>query len=238
MGQRFRLKKDYNISSFSPKVQVILQALKTYGGILADNGTSWHLTGIGDLRWNDDEMHALTRVTGDNFEAVDESSLMLDPNSGQVRGTTPTVPTGWATVVSKNSGKCLDIKGGPAATWQTANAQQYTCLGSAQTNQQFQFTPVSGGGYKITARHSGLALQFTGGTSAINTSVVEQWPFETQSYQVWSVSPTSDGYFTISVKGTNSCMDVKGVSAANFAPVQQWTCTGGANQKWNLVPVQ
>lgn len=83
MGQRFRLKASYDISGFPAPVQVILQALKTYGLILADNGTSWHLAGIGDLRWNDDVMHTMTRVTGDNFEAVDESGLIVDPNSAQ-----------------------------------------------------------------------------------------------------------------------------------------------------------
>ncbi|MDQ2840801.1 MAG: hypothetical protein M3Y72_07135 [Acidobacteriota bacterium] len=83
MGQRFRLKKDYDISSYPAPVQVILQAAKTYGLIVADNGTSWHLSGTGDTRWNDDVMHAMTNVTGDNFEAVDESSLMVDPNSAE-----------------------------------------------------------------------------------------------------------------------------------------------------------
>ena len=237
MGQRFRLKASYDISSFSPHVQTVLQALKTYGLILADNGTSWFISGTGDMRWNDDEMHYLVDVAGTNFEAVDESSLMMDPNSAQVKATTP-VPTGWVNVISKNSGKCLDMAGGPAATWQTDPAQQWTCLGAAQTNQQFQFTPVTGG-YEIQVKNSGLALQLTGGLSATNGSVIEQWPFGSQSYQIWKVTPTSDGYFSISPNSsTNSCMDVRGVSKNNGAPVQQWTCWGGDNQKWSLVAVQ
>ncbi|MBV9084488.1 MAG: hypothetical protein JOZ62_17580, partial [Acidobacteriaceae bacterium] len=86
MGQRFRLKASFDISSFPQRVQVILQALKTYGMILADNGASWFISGVPDPRWNDDEMHQLTRVHGSDFEAVDESSLMIDPNSGQAGG--------------------------------------------------------------------------------------------------------------------------------------------------------
>ena len=82
MGQRFRLKASFNLSGFSPANQVILRALKTYGMFLADNGSAWYLSGVPDPRWDDDDLHALqTGVHGRDFEAVDESSLMIDPNS-------------------------------------------------------------------------------------------------------------------------------------------------------------
>jgi hypothetical protein len=86
LGQRFRLKASVDLSGFGPNVQVILRALKKYGMFLADNGSSWFLSGAPDPRWDDDELHQLGRLTGNDFEAVDESSLMVDPNSG---GTTP-----------------------------------------------------------------------------------------------------------------------------------------------------
>ena len=89
MGQRFRLKADFDASSFAPSVQVILQALKTYGMILADNGSSWYLSGVPDERWNNDELHELGQVPGSVFEAVDVSSLMIDPDSGQTSGIVP-----------------------------------------------------------------------------------------------------------------------------------------------------
>jgi hypothetical protein len=86
MGQRFRLKADFDISSFSPEVQVILRALKRYGMILADNGSSWFISGAPDPGWNDDVLvNELRRVTGADFEAVDESSLMISQDSGQAR---------------------------------------------------------------------------------------------------------------------------------------------------------
>jgi hypothetical protein len=84
MGQRFRLKAGFDISGFSPEVQVILQAMKTYGLILADNGSNWYISGVPDERWDNDVLHTLNLVQGSNFEAVDVSSLMLDPDSGQV----------------------------------------------------------------------------------------------------------------------------------------------------------
>jgi hypothetical protein len=83
MGQRFRLKGNYDISTFSPEVQVILTALKKYGMILADNGSSWYLSGAPDERWDNDHLRELHRVLGSNFEAVNVSSLMMDPDSGQ-----------------------------------------------------------------------------------------------------------------------------------------------------------
>jgi hypothetical protein len=85
MGQRFRLRADFDISGFSPEVQVILRALKKYGMILADNGSAWYISGVPDERWDNDHLHELHQVHGSDFEAVDESSLMVDPDSGQVR---------------------------------------------------------------------------------------------------------------------------------------------------------
>jgi hypothetical protein len=93
MGQRFRLKADYDISGFSPDVQVILRAMKKYGIILADNGSAWYISGTPDERWNNSVLHELRRVTGSAFEAVDVSSLMVDPDSGQVRSDGTATPT-------------------------------------------------------------------------------------------------------------------------------------------------
>ncbi len=84
MGQRFRLKASFDISPFSATNRVILTALKRYGMMIADNGSSWFLSGAPDPRWDDEDLHQLQiRVHGSDFEAVDVSSLMMDPNSGQ-----------------------------------------------------------------------------------------------------------------------------------------------------------
>ena len=83
MGQRFRLRADFDISGYHPHVQVILRALKRYGMILADNGSRWFLSGVPDERWNNDILSQLRSVTGKEFEAVDVSSLELNSDSGQ-----------------------------------------------------------------------------------------------------------------------------------------------------------
>lgn len=85
MGARFRLKADYDISSFPQEMQVILQAMKTYGIILADNGSNWYVSGVPDERWDNDMLHLLDVLIGDDFEAVDTSVLMVDINSGETK---------------------------------------------------------------------------------------------------------------------------------------------------------
>jgi hypothetical protein len=85
MGLRVRLRASFDTSGFSPHARVILEALKTYGLMLADNGSPWYISGVPDERWDNDVLHELDVVTGADFEAVDTSGLMLNPNSGQVR---------------------------------------------------------------------------------------------------------------------------------------------------------
>jgi hypothetical protein len=80
-GQRFRLKASFNISSFSNINKAILTALKEYGMFYCDGGSNWYVTGSPDPRWNDDDLNALKSLTGNDFEAVDESSLMVNPDS-------------------------------------------------------------------------------------------------------------------------------------------------------------
>jgi hypothetical protein len=85
MGQRFRLRASFELEGFAPEARVILQALKTYGMMLADNGGAWFLSGTGDPRWSNATLEQLKRVRGTDFEAVDVSSLMVDRNSGRTR---------------------------------------------------------------------------------------------------------------------------------------------------------
>ncbi|GIK16369.1 MAG: hypothetical protein BroJett003_13330 [Planctomycetota bacterium] len=78
MGLRVRLRADYDVSTFSPNVRVILTALKKYGMIVADNGSNWYVSGAPDPRWDDDELHELGRVKGRDFEVVDTGPIISD----------------------------------------------------------------------------------------------------------------------------------------------------------------
>ena len=83
MGQRFRLKSTFDTENpaYHAQTKVILRALKKYGAILADNGSNWFFSGTTDTQWNDRVFSELGGINGDNFEAVDESSLRIAADS-------------------------------------------------------------------------------------------------------------------------------------------------------------
>ena len=75
MGLRVRLKAIVDISGFPRQARIVLQTLKTYGMIVADNGSNWYISGAPDPRWSNDALHTIGRITGSDFEVVDTSSL-------------------------------------------------------------------------------------------------------------------------------------------------------------------
>jgi hypothetical protein len=75
MGTRVRLKANVDISGYPKQARIVLQALKTYGMILADNGSNWYISGAPDPHWSNDALHALGGIKGSDFEVVDTSSL-------------------------------------------------------------------------------------------------------------------------------------------------------------------
>ena len=70
MGMRVRLKAGFDITRFPLQARIVLQAMKTYGMIVADNGSDWYVSGAPDKRWSDDQLGALKSVAGSNFEVV------------------------------------------------------------------------------------------------------------------------------------------------------------------------
>ncbi|MBM3670591.1 MAG: hypothetical protein FJW86_00120 [Actinobacteria bacterium] len=70
MGLRLRLSASYDITGFTGQARVILEALKKYGLIVADNGSNWFITGAADSRWDDDDLNQLKTVPGSAFEVV------------------------------------------------------------------------------------------------------------------------------------------------------------------------
>ncbi|HUJ58934.1 MAG TPA: hypothetical protein VLX92_10590 [Kofleriaceae bacterium] len=85
MGLRLRLKASVDISSYSAADKVILTAMKTYGLIVADNGSAMYVTGAPDSRWNDDDLHKLTALHASDFEVVAMGTEITKSNmpSGQ-----------------------------------------------------------------------------------------------------------------------------------------------------------
>jgi hypothetical protein len=75
MGLRLRLRSSFPVRSFPPQAQVVLRALKRYGMIVADNGSSWYVSGAPDPGWDNDDLHSLHRVKGSDFRVVSTGSL-------------------------------------------------------------------------------------------------------------------------------------------------------------------
>jgi hypothetical protein len=75
MGLRVRLKASVDISTYPKSVQVILSALKKYGMIVADNGSSWYISGEPNAMWNDDDLHKIGAIVGSDFEVVKSGAI-------------------------------------------------------------------------------------------------------------------------------------------------------------------
>jgi hypothetical protein len=80
MGMRMRLKANFDVSGYSPPNQVILNALKKYGMIMADNGSNMYLSGTPDVRWDNNDLHALGQVKSSDFEVIQMTPLYTQSN--------------------------------------------------------------------------------------------------------------------------------------------------------------
>lgn len=84
MGARFRLNASYKPTSLCDKMCLaVVNAMKNYGLILADNGSDWYFQGTADKRWTYAEVGELKQIPASQFVAVDESCLMVNNGSGQ-----------------------------------------------------------------------------------------------------------------------------------------------------------
>src|SRR5262245_56808465 len=128
-------------------------------------------------------------------------------------------------LVSRNSGKCLDVFG--ASTGAGASAIQWTCHGGA--NQQWRLDPAGGGAFRIIARHSGQALDVFGALLD-DVAPIIQWPVHGGDNQVWTLEPTSNGYVRVIARHSGKALDVEFASPDDGARVIQYTPHGGVNQ--------
>jgi hypothetical protein len=85
MGTRFRLNANFSLpaSSCGALCQTVLTTMRTYGLILADNGSNWFFQGTADSRWTSADVGQLKAIPASALEAVDETCLMVSPDSGQ-----------------------------------------------------------------------------------------------------------------------------------------------------------
>jgi hypothetical protein len=119
MGMRIRLKANFDVSGYSAANQVILNALKKYGMIMADNGSSMYLSGAPDDRWDNNDLHNLGQVTASDFEVIQMTPLYTQNN----------LPTGSAPQITSFIASANSVAAGTPVTlsWQVSGAS-YTIV--------------------------------------------------------------------------------------------------------------
>ena len=138
MGMRLRLKSSYHITSFPPQSQVILAALKKYGMIMADNGSSMFIGGDPDNRWNNNDLNTLKQVPASAFEVVLINPLYTPSN----------VPTGPLPAISSFTANPSTASVGQPVTlsWKVTGASYFVIspqVGAVRGNSTVVFPTVT-----------------------------------------------------------------------------------------------
>jgi len=117
MGMRLRLKSNFDVSGFSATNQVILTALKKYGMIMADNGSSMYISGAPNNNWDNNDLHGLGNVTASDFEVVQMNPVY----------TSSSVPQGSAPSISSFTASSQAVSAGTQVTlnWAAAGASYF-----------------------------------------------------------------------------------------------------------------
>ncbi len=113
MGMRLRLKASFDISGFSTNIKVILNAMKKYGLIMADNGSAMYISGAPDGRWDNNDLHSLSQVPASAFEVLQMTPVYTASNVPQ--GAAPGIASFTATT-STGSGSSVTL------SWSVSNA--------------------------------------------------------------------------------------------------------------------
>jgi len=151
--------------------------------------------------------------------------------SWQQPATAATVdPTAFYVLVSRHSGKAIDVAG--SSTADGAAIQQWTR--SDANNQQFQFADSGGGFYRLRARHSGKVVDLFGWSTADGAQVV-QWPDLNGLNQQFRLVDSDSGYVRFINRNSNKALDVWEWSTANGGRISQFADLNGWNQQWQLV---
>jgi hypothetical protein len=126
----------------------------------------------------------------------------------------------------------MDVSG--PSTADGANIIQWT--GTGGTNQQFEFTHLGGGTYRLTPVHSGKSLDVDGISTADGARII-QWTYVGGGNQQFIAVATPDGFYKLIAKHSNKIVEVTGFSTTAGAQVQQWGDNGQASGQWRLIPV-
>jgi hypothetical protein len=143
------------------------------------------------------------------------------------------LPTSWATVVNKGSGKCVDARA--AATADGTAVQQYACNGSQA--QQWQFQDSGSGRVRAGNRNDPVKVWDVTDVSAADSAPVQLWTYGGGANQQWQAVAEADGAYRFVNRHSGKCLDVPAASTADSVRLQQYTCNGSAAQSFYVNPV-
>ncbi len=141
-------------------------------------------------------------------------------------------PSGYHRLVISSDALCLDVLGNTTASG--AAIDQWTCNG--QSNQQFQFVPVSGGYGELQAQNSGDDVAVAGNSTAQGTPDVVQEPVSGASGSLWKPAQQSDGSWQFQNSGSGLCLDVYGAGSNTGQQLDQWPCKNAPGTNQDFTP--
>ncbi|MFF3442685.1 RICIN domain-containing protein [Streptosporangium sp. NPDC002721] len=139
-------------------------------------------------------------------------------------------PAGLTTVISRNSGKCVDARA--AATANGTVVQQYACNGS--TAQLWQFQPTSGGYHRVNNGNNAAQAWDVTNVSTADSAPVQLWSYSGGNNQQWQAVEEAGGFYHFVNRHSGKCLDVPGASIGDSVQLQQYTCNGTTAQSFSL----
>ena len=150
------------------------------------------------------------------------ASVTVAPFQGSSAGG---FPSGYHELKVDSDGLCVDVSG--ASTSNNAAIDQWGCKSSGQSNQEFQFNPVSGGYGELQNQNSGLDINVSGASTALQAPVI-QWTQDGAANALWLPIQLSDGSWQFQNKNSGLCLDVTYGSGTAGQQLDQWTCKSNA----------
>jgi len=142
-------------------------------------------------------------------------------------------PGTWYTVVSKNSGKCVDARA--AASANGTVVQQYACNGTA--SQQWLFEATGNGYFRVDTRNNPAQVWDVADVSTADGGLIHLWTYGGGTNQQWLPVDEGGGSYHFVSRNSSKCLDVPSASTADSTQLQQYACNGTAAQSFTLTPV-
>ena len=148
-----------------------------------------------------------------------------------ISGTSGGFPSGYKQLVTAENSLCLDVSGNTGTSG--AAIDQWTCNG--QTNQEFQFVPVSGGYGELQAQNSGQDVAVANSSTTQGSPDIVQQPVSGNAASLWLPQQQSDGSWQFKNQNSGLCLDVFGNGSNTGQQLDQWPCKNapGTNQDFN-----